>query len=179
MAIDTRWEDIDSLLERTERTRDEDAVKAVQEVAASRYGFPTVELPAYRTFVNVPAVTMAVQVGDEQVAPDIVVVEKLKTGETNLVMTAAVATKDTVTEAEAKRSWARYASIPNAVFYLYVPVGYGLAAKKICKKAGVKVGGYRTWRWTPRGFEVNDVSGPTSGLAPLMPPAVRNFLATP
>ena len=60
-----------------------------------------------------------------QIAPDIVVVERLKTGETHLMMTAAVADKDMVTEAEAKRSWARYASIPNTVFYLYVPVGYG------------------------------------------------------
>jgi hypothetical protein len=179
MAIDTRWEDIDSLLERTERTKDEELVKAINEVAAARYGFPTQEQPAYRTHVNVPDVTMAVQVRDEQIAPDIVVVEKLKTGETNLIITAAVANKDMVTEAEAKRSWARYASIPNAVFYLYIPVGYGVQAKKICKKAGIKVEGYRTWRWTPRGFEVNDVSGPTSGLAPLMPPAVRRFLATP
>jgi hypothetical protein len=37
-------------------------------------------------------------------------------------------------------------------------VGYGLQAKKVCQKAGVKVQGYRTWRWTPRGFELNDVS---------------------
>lgn len=179
MAIDTRWEDIDSLLERTERTKDESLIKAVQDVAAARYGFPTEQHPSYRAHVNVPDVTMAVQVGDEQIAPDIVVVEKLKTGETHLIMTAAVVNKDMVTEAEARRSWARYAAIPNAVFYLYVPVGHGLEAKKICRKAGVKVGGYRTWRWTPRGFEVNDVSEPMSGLSPLMPPLVRKLLATP
>jgi hypothetical protein len=179
MAIDTRWEDIDALLDRTERTKDEGLVKAVREVAAARYGFPTETHPSYRAHVNIPEVTMAVQVGDEQIAPDIVVVERLKTGETHLIMTAAVATKDTVTEAAARRSWGRYASIPGAAFYLYVPVGYGLAAKKICKKAGVQVEGYRTWRWTPRGFEVNDVSEPMSGLAPLMPPIVRKLLATP
>ncbi|MBI5288037.1 MAG: hypothetical protein HY873_03595 [Chloroflexi bacterium] len=178
MTMDTRWENVDTLLDRTERTKDEGVIKAIQEVAATRYGFPTVDHPSYRTHVNVPEVSMAVQVGDEQIAPDIVVVEKLKTGETHLTMTAAVATRELVNEGEAKRSWARYASIPNSVFYLYVPVGYGVAAKRICKKLKIKVGGYRTWRWTPRGFEVNDVSEPMSGFAPLMPPIVRKLLAT-
>jgi hypothetical protein len=179
MAIDTRWEDIDTLLDRADRTKSEGLVKAVKEVAAARYTFPTEEHPAYRTHVNVPEVTMAVQVGDEQIAPDIVVVEKLKTGESHLIMTAAVADKEMVTEAEARQNWARYASIPNSVFYLYVPVGCGLAAKKICRKNKINVNGYRTWRWTPQGFEVNDVSEPMSGLAPLMPPLVRKLLATP
>lgn len=179
MTMDTRWEDIDSLLDRTERTKGESLVKAIQEVAAARFDFPTAELPSYRTHVNAPDVVMAVQVGNEQVAPDIVVVEKINTEDTRLVMTASVADKDTVTEAEAKRSWARAASIPNQIFYLYVPVGYGAAAKKICRRLGIKVGGYRTYRWTPRGFEVNEVSEPMSGLAPLMPPVVRRLLATP
>ncbi len=179
MTMDTRWEDIDSLLDRTERTKSEGLVKAIQEIAAARFEFPTAELPALRAHVNAPSVTMAVQVGDEQIAPDIVVVEKISTGETHLAMTAVVEDKDSVTEAEAKRSWARIASIPNQIFYLYVPVGYGVAAKQICKKMKIRVGGYRTYRWTPRGFEVNDVSEPMSGLSPLMPPAVQRFLATP
>jgi hypothetical protein len=179
MTMDTRWEQIDTLLDRTERTKSEGLIKAINGVAEARYDFPTPEHASYRAHVNAPEVTMAVQVGDEQIAPDIVVVERLKTGETHLMMTAAVADKDMVTEAEAKRSWARYASIPNAVFYLYVPVGYGKIAKQICKKAKINVEGYRTWRWTPRGFEVNDISEPMSGLSPLMPPIVRKLLATP
>jgi|CXWL01.1.fsa_nt_gi hypothetical protein len=179
MTMDTRWEDIDTLLERTERTKSEALIKAITEVAATRYGFPSPEHPSYRTHANAPEVSMAVQAGDEQIAPDIVVVEKINTGETHLIMTAAVATRDMVNEGEAKRSWARYASIPNSVFFLYVPVGYGAVAKKICKKMKIDVAGYRTWRWTPRGFEVNDISEPMSGLAPLMPPLVRKLLATP
>ncbi len=127
----------------------------------------------------VPTVTMAVQVGDEQIVPDIVVVERLNTGDTRLVMTAAVVDKEGVTEGEAKRAWARYAAIPDQVFYLYVPVGYGAAAKRICKKLKIHVEGYRTWRTTPRGFEVNDISEPASSLAALMPPLVRKLLATP
>jgi hypothetical protein len=179
MALDTRWEDVDTLLERLDRTKDESYIKAVQEIAAARFTFPTTEYPAYRTFVNVPAPTMQVQVGAEQIAPEIVVVEKLKTGETHLVMTASVAIKEMVNESEAKRVWARYASLPNQIFYVYVPVGYGAEAKQICKKAKIKNVSFRTWRWTPRGFEINDITEPMSGLAPLMPPAIRNLLKTP
>lgn len=179
MTLDTRWEDIDSLLTRTTRSKDESLVKAVAEVVEARFKFPTPQHPAYRAHSNVPAVTMAVQLGDEQIAPDIVVVEKINTGETKLVMTAAVVEREGVTEGEAQRAWARYAAIPDSVFYLYVPVGYGAAAKRICKRLKIPVEGYRTWRTTPRGFEVNDVSEPASPLAALMPPLVRKLLATP
>jgi hypothetical protein len=179
MSLDTRWEDVDTLLDRTTRTKDETLVKAVQEIVALRFKFPTPEHPAYRAHVNVPDVTMQVQLGDEQIAPDIVVVEKLNTGDTRLVMTAAVADKEGVTEGEAQRAWARFAAIPGQAFYVYVPVGYGAEAKRICKKLKINVEGYRTWRTTPRGFEINDVSEPASALAALMPPLVRKLLATP
>ena len=43
--------------------------------------------------------------------PDVVVVEKLNTGESKLIMTAAVATVEQVNEGEAKLAWARYAAI--------------------------------------------------------------------
>lgn len=178
MTLDTRWEDVDALLKRTPRTRDEVRTKAVQEIAAARFVFPTAAYPAYRTFVNVPEVTMGVQSGKVELAPDIVVVEKINTGETRLVMTAAVATTEQVNEAEAA-TWARFSAIPDQAFYLYVPVGYGARAKSICRKAKVAVEGFRTWRTTPRGFEVNDISEPASPLAALMPPIVRKLLATP
>ena len=179
MSLDTRWEDVDALLNRTTRTKDETMVKAVSEIVELRFKFPTKEHPSYRAHSNVPAVTMAVQVGDEQIAPDIVVVDKISTGETKLVMTAAVVDKEGVTEGEAQRAWARWSKIPDQVFYLYVPVGYGAQAKRICKKLKIPVEGFRTWRTTPRGFEVNDVSEPASPLAALMPPLVRKLLATP
>lgn len=179
MTMDTRWEDVDQLLDRTERTTDEKHVKAVQEIAKARYVFPTPEHPAYRTYVNHPEVTMGVQVGREELAPDIVVVEKHKTGEMNAVIAVAVASREQVNEAEAKRTWARYASIEDVAFYLYVPVGYGAEAKKVCRKQGIDVTGFRTYRDTPRGFEVNEVSESPSPLAALMPPFVRKLLATP
>ena len=158
MALDTRWEDVDKLLTPSPRTLDEKHTKAVQNIAETRFKFPTPEHASFRAHVNVPEVTMAVQAGDEELTPDIVVVERLKTGETYLRMTAQVALLQEINDAEAKRTWARYAAIPDQAFYLYVPVGYGLAAKKICKGLKIPVEGYRTWRWTPRGFEVNSIS---------------------
>jgi hypothetical protein len=159
VALDTRWENVDALLKRTERTIDETLARAVREIADQRFAFPSEAFPAYRTHVNVPEVAMGVQIGDAgaEVVPSIVVVERIKTGESRLVMTAHVCVREQVNESEAKRLWAPLASIPDAAFYLYVPVGYGLVAKRVCKQAGVRVDGYRTWRNTPRGFEVNDV----------------------
>jgi hypothetical protein len=179
VALDTRWEDVDKLLERTPRTRDEKHQKAVAEIAAQRFEFPTKEFASYRTYVNVPEVTMGVQVGNDEIVPDIVVVERLNTGDTRLVMTAKVAIVEEINEGEARRMWARLASIPDQAFYLYVPVGFGAAAKKICRKLGIRPEGFRTYRNTPRGFEINDISEAPSPLAALMPPVVRRMLATP
>ncbi len=179
MSLDTRWEDVDTLLQRTTRTQDEKLGQAIQEIIAQRFRFPTPEHPAYRAHSNIPAITMAVQVGEEQIAPDIVVVEKLNTGETHVIMTAAIANHEMVNEGEARSKWARYSAIPDQAFYLYVPVGYGAQAKKLCKQLKLKVEGYRTWRTTPRGFEINDVSEAPSALAALMPGFVRKALATP
>ncbi len=181
MSLDTRWENIDALLKRTERTKDETLAKAVREIADARFRFPSEEHPAYRTHVNVPEVAMGVQIGEggDEVVPSIVVVERLKTGETRLAMTAQVCGREQVNLAEGQTVWARCAKIPNQAFYLYVPVGLGAEAKKICRKLGIRPEGVRTWRWTPRGFEINDVSEQPSPLAVLMPPVVRKLLATP
>jgi hypothetical protein len=175
----TRWENVDQLLTRTERTKDETRIKAAQEIAALRFKFPTIEHPSYRTYVNVPDVTMAVQVGTTELVPEIVVVEKRSTGETLLKMTAVVAIVEEVNEDEARSLWGPVASIPDQAFYLYVPVGHGAEAKRICRKLNFRPEGYRTWRFTPRGFEINDISEPASPLALLMPGFVRRALATP
>jgi hypothetical protein len=163
VSLDTRWEDIDALLVRSERTKDEKLTKAVQDIGAGRFAFPTTAHPAYRTYVNVPEVTMAVQVGEEEVVPHIVVVEKLNTGLTQLVMTAHVCLAEHVQDGEAKQVWSRIAAIPDQAFYLYVPVGYGAEAKRVCRRLKIPVTGFRTWRTTPRGFEINDVGGATAG----------------
>ena len=181
MSLDTRWENIDTLLKRTERTQDETLANAVREIVDARFRFPSEEHAGYRTHVNVPEVTMGVQIGDggEEVVPSIVVVDRTKMGTSSLVMTAQVCGREQVSAAEAQRIWARCAKIPNQAFYLYVPVGLGAEAKKICRKLGIRPDGFRTWRTTPRGFEVNDISEAPSPLSALMPPIVRRLLATP
>lgn len=179
MSLDTRWEDINTLLNRTERTKEEKIESAVAEIAAQRFAFPSTEHPSYRTYVNVPEVTMGVQVGSEEIVPTIVVTGKQKMGESDLVMTAQVCGREQVNEGEGRRIWARCASIPNQAFYLYVPVGFGAQAKRICRALKIHPAGFRTWRTTPHGFEINDVSEPPSPLAALMPPLVRRLLATP
>jgi hypothetical protein len=179
VSLDTRWENVNALLARTERTKEETLAKAVTEIAAQRFDFPTERHPAYRTYVNVPDVTMGVQVGDEELVPSIVVTERLKTGESWLVMTAGVCGREHVNEGEARRLWVPLAKLPGPAFYLFVPVGLGAEAKKICRKLGIRPEGFRTWRTTPRGFEINDVSEPPSPLSALMPPIVRKLLATP
>jgi hypothetical protein len=179
LTLDTRWEDIDTLLKRAERTKDEKLAQAVQEIASQRFNFPTKEHPSYRTYLNVPDVTMGVMVGEDEVVPAIVVVERLKTGESALVMTADVCGLEQVNDARATQVWKRASAVPDQAFYLYVPVGKGAEAKAICRRLGIRPEGVRTWRWTPRGFEINDVSEAPSPLAALMPPIVRRLLATP
>lgn len=179
MTIQTRWEEPDTLLKRADRTKDEELVKAVQQIADARFKFPTQEHPSYRTHVNIPEVTMAVKVGEEEIAPDIVVVDKLKTGQSHVAITAAVANKEMVTDDEARLHWARFAAIRGTAFYVYVPVGFGQKAKQICHRNKIRPDGFRTWRWTPQGFEINEISEAPSPLAALMPPIVRRLLATP
>ncbi len=181
VSLDTRWENIDALLTRSARTQDETLAMAVREIADGRFKFPSAEHASYRTHVNVPDVAMGVQIGDggEEVVPSIVVVDRTKTGESRLVMTAQVCGREQVNAAEAKLIWSRCAAIPNQAFYVYVPVGLGAEAKKICRGLGIRPEGFRTWRTTPRGFEINDISEAPSPLAALMPPIVRRLLTTP
>lgn len=174
MTIETRWTDVDKMLQPAPKSRDELRQRAVQDVAKARFEFPTPELPSYRTFVNVPEETLPVT--DEhgnQLTPDIVVVD---TPGNILKILAQVETGDLVTEERANELWAPFANLPDAAFYLYVPVGYGGVAKRICKKLGIHVYGFRTWRYVPQGIEVNDISEPPGVMVHLMPPIVRKIL---
>jgi hypothetical protein len=92
LSLDTRWENIDTLLTRSARTQDETLALAGREIADARFKFPSAEYASYRTHINVPGVAMGVQIGagGEEIVPSIVVVERTKTGESALVMTAQV-----------------------------------------------------------------------------------------
>jgi len=174
MTIDTRWTDVDKMLQPSPLNRQELRERAVQDVAKARFEFPTPELAGYRTYVNFPEKTLPVK--DEQeneLVPDIVVVD---TPGNILKILAQVELPEQVTEERAKELWAPFAKLPDAAFYLYVPVGYGAAAKKLCKKLKIDVYGYRTWRYVPQGIEINDISEPPDIMVQLMPPIVRRIL---
>lgn len=174
VAVETRWTDIDKALQPAPRDRAELHERVVHDVAQARFEFPTPEYASYRTYVNVPEVTMPVQdaTGNE-VLPDIVVVD---TPGNVLKIAAHVETSETVTEERAKELWLPFCNLPNAAFYLYVPVGYGGAAKRLCKEIGAHPYGFRTWRYVPQGIEINDISEPPDIMAALMPPIVRKIL---
>jgi hypothetical protein len=166
--------DIDKLLQPIPKNSQELRERAIQDVALARFEFPTPELPSYRTYVNVPDVNLPVTAPDgTELTPDIVVVD---TPGNILKILAQVEVIDNLNEERARSVWAPLAKLPDAAFYLYVPVGYGKMAKSICKKANVRPYGYRTWRYVPQGIEVNDISEPPDVMEKLMPPIVRKML---
>ncbi|MSQ61505.1 MAG: hypothetical protein EXR43_02855 [Dehalococcoidia bacterium] len=117
--------------------------RAVRDIAAARFDFPSKEQPNYHTYVNARDPAMGVLGFDgEPVYPDIVVIEQ---GRNIVRMLAEVETADTVTDAEATADWAKYAELAHT-FYLYVPSGYAKTAKDICKRHHIRVTGIRTWR---------------------------------
>jgi hypothetical protein len=166
--------DVDKLLQPIPKNSEELRQRAIQDIAQARFEFPTPELPSFRAFVNVPEVTLPVTAADGTVVtPDIVVVD---TPGNILKMLAQVEVIDNLNEERAKTVWAPFAKLPDAAFYLYVPVGYGGMAKKIAKKLGIRIYGYRTWRYVPQGIEINDISEPQDVMQALMPPFVRKML---
>src|SRR3972149_5306670 len=100
VTIDTRWMDVDKLLQPIPKNTEELRQRAVQDVAQARFEFPTTELPSYRAFVNAPEVTLPVIAPDgTQLTPDIVVVD---TPGNLLKIVAQVETSDHLTEERAK-----------------------------------------------------------------------------
>ncbi len=177
MTTDSRWMDIEKLLQPAPKSREELHQRAVQDIAKARFELPTPQFPSYRAFVNVPEVTMPVTAEDgNELTPDIVVVE---TPGNLLRMLARVETGDTVTEEQAEQVWTPLARLPDVAFYLYVPVGQGGLAKRICRMLEIDVYGFRTWRYTPQGLEINDISEPPGVITGLMPPFLRKIMRGP
>jgi len=166
--------DVDKMLQPAPKSGEELHLQAVQDIAQARYEFPTTEFPSLRTFVNVPEVTLPVtDTEGNELVPDIVVVD---TPGNILRISARVEVGEGVNEENAEKLWLPFAKLPDAAFYLYVPVGYGAAAKKICNKLNVPVYGYRTWRYVPQGIEINEISEPPEIIHKLMPPFARKLM---
>ena len=85
--------------------------------------------PHLKTFVNEPERTMGVTVDRDVLYPDIVV---LQWPEKMTQMVAQVESTNTVTEQQALDEWLPY-SLAGPL-YLFVPVGYAQAAKRICRR---------------------------------------------
>ena len=126
MALDERWTDVDKLLEPAPKSREELHQRVVPEIAQARFEFPTTELASYRTFVNVPEVTLPVTDQDgAELTPDIVVVDT--PGNLPQIL-AAVETGQTVTAARAQQEWAPPGRRPRPAFALVRPACSGAPA---------------------------------------------------
>jgi hypothetical protein len=126
-------------------TREVVHLRAIQDIAAERFRYPTEQYRDFKTYVNHPARTMGIQMPDGSVAyPDIVVVQH---PENNARIVAQIETAESIREAVARFEWLPYSRL--APLYLYVPVGKGADAKSLCKQFGIKAVGIRTWRYLP------------------------------
>ena len=145
--------------------------RALKDITRLRFSFPTEKYRDYKTYVNHPARAMGIEMPGNLVAyPDIVVVQH---PENNARILAEVETNETVREAVARWEWLPYAEL--APLYLYVPVGKGDEAHKLCKQLGVPVVGIRTWRYIA-GYEepeINDHFTVMSGPEDMLPKFLR------
>ena len=150
------WRDVHSTWRRSEESRRYELTKAVQLIAGARYHFPSDERPGYRTHVNVPEPTLALEFGGgggEKAFPDIIVVEYPGNYP---VMVAQVETPETLTREQAQRVWAKLETT-EAALDIYIPAGLAALAKDYARAAGIKHVRFRTWRRTPTGVTVREV----------------------
>jgi hypothetical protein len=154
-------------------TRERLRLRALQEIARERFGFPNERYPHLKTFVNEPERTMGVTVDREVLYPDIVV---LQWPEKMTEMVAQVEGASTVTEQQARDEWLPY-SLAGPL-YLFVPVGYAQEAKRICRRFRIDVVGLRTWRFMVgfHSLEVTDIETAPSGLEALLPGFLARLL---
>ncbi len=141
---------------RSESMRRYDLERAVSELVESRFSFPSPQHPTYRTHVNIPEPTLALEFGGgggQKLFPDILVVEYPGNYP---VMVAQVETRETVTREQARRVWKQLEST-EAPLYVYVPTGLGVIAKDYAKSAGIRHIKFRTWRNLPTGMMIEDV----------------------
>jgi len=181
---DTRREEEDRLPQRSAKSDRELSERdrwlqflrahAVRDIFAARFQFPTPESPSLRAFANVPEVSMPIRTDTgSEFAPDIVVVD---TSRNQIKIHVAVETAHTVNEEAARHRWLPYSQLADSAFYLYVPVGYGRRAKRICRRLGIGVYGFRTWRYTPHGLEINEVSERPGVINNILPAILKRLI---
>lgn len=145
--------------------------RALDDIARERFAFPNARYRDFKTYTNLPARTMGVAMADGSVAyPDIVVVQD---PENYAKILGEVETSETVTHEIARYRWLPFARL--APLYVYVPVGYGDEARRLCRKAGAPVVGIRTWRYAVgiEKIEINDHYTVPSGPEEMLPKILR------
>lgn len=145
----------------------------LQQLADSRFAFPSPAHPDWETVVNHPEAQMGVQLrSGGWIYPDLLVTEE--PGHF-IRMLAIVVLRDEVTEAEAMERWLPLSKA--GACYLFVPAGQAGAANRLCRSLGITVAGIRTWRRTAAyGVEVVEAySGPDplGAVFSLLPEALR------
>jgi NAD-dependent dihydropyrimidine dehydrogenase PreA subunit len=149
-----QWRGSWTVWRRSEESRRYDQERAVEALAQTRFAFPTMQHPDYRTHVNVPEATLALEFGGGggvKVFPDILVVQYPGNYP---VMVAQVETRETVSRDQAERVWKQLES-DEAPLYIYVPTGLGARADDNTPPAGHKQ--IRTWRRQPEGVIVQEI----------------------
>ncbi len=145
--------------------------RAAKDIAEARFGFPTDRYRDYKTYSNIPQRSMGIAMPDDAVAyPDIVVVQN---PENYAKIIGEVETAETVSEEVTLRRWLPFSEL--APLYLYVPVGEGDLAWKLCRDLKVPIVGIRTWRYTVgvNQIEINDYFTVPSGPEEMLPKILR------
>jgi hypothetical protein len=125
--------------------RDADQEKAVRDIAATRFNFPSPDYPTFKTFTNRPERQLGVRLPNGDLAfPDIVVVDR----DTQVRLVGEVESPRTLREqdpADLAEKWNAFAGLGD--FILFVPLSQLEAAKRIMKRYRVRPKGLRTWRY--------------------------------
>ena len=152
------WREAATPWRRSEESRRFELQVAVGELVRERFPYPSEQHPNYRTYVNLPTPTLALEftaggASTSQVFPDIVVIEHPRN---RPIIVAQVETRETVTRRQAELVWAPLESV-EAPLYIYVPAGLAPRARDYALAAGIKHARIRTWRRQPTGMIVQEV----------------------
>jgi hypothetical protein len=145
--------------------------RAVEDIARQRFAFPTPRYWDYKTYTNVPRRSMGMAMpGGTAAYPDIVVVQD---PENYTKILGEVSTGETVTEDVARGRWLPFAAL--VPLYLYVPMGEGDHARRLCSDLKIPLVGIRTWRYAAgvEQLEINDLYTVPSGLKGFVPKILR------
>lgn len=135
--------------------RDADQDKAVRDIAAGRFNFPSPDYPTFKTFTNRPTRQIGVRFPNGDLAfPDIVVVDR----DTQVQFLGEVETSRTLRDADAAtlvEKWTAFAGLGE--FYLFVPLFRLDVVRRIIKRYGAPVRNLRAWRYIA-GQDILDVT---------------------